>query len=137
MPTREPVSENLLNLVKDYFNKYTIKDLRENLCVSTITCFIIHLYELSIISYTLKYSYGTATFKYVKQNLPRKETANELVIFRDNLTHNFYNIKDFKFELNNFIINFTSDNFKEIFKTLNYSEKEAMEIYNILNNYCK
>lgn len=72
---------------------------------------IIHLYEISVVKYTLEYSSGIATFKYVRENLPKQTEAFEFVAFRDDLVHNLNRTIDFNVRLQTFLLRFTKENF--------------------------
>ena len=111
LPIREPVSEELLQEMLSVFNR-TLNDYKEHRCCSTIAMLLVHLYELSLVAFTLKYSTGCATYSIVKMHLPEQQSCNEFVRFRDDVVHNLYNISNFHSRLSDFLQRFTLDNFQ-------------------------
>lgn len=131
MPIREDVSEELLRKMQAVFRE-TYNDYRNNRCRSTIALLLVHLYELSLVAFTLHYSSGSATYSFVKAKLPNLDRNQEFVKMRDDIVHNLYNLTDFKKRLKVFLQNFTYDNFEVICKEC---EVDAA-LYNELMQYC-
>lgn len=131
MPIREQVSEELLAKMQEVLNN-TMTDYKAYKCNSTIAMLLIHLYEVAIVTFTLHYSCGTASYSVVKSHLPNLQTNQEYVKFRDDLVHNLNKINDFKERLSEFLRNFTRDNFNRICEEC----KIEFDLYEELLQYC-
>lgn len=94
MPTRNPVTVEMVAKWREKF--YSIaNDLNEHTCIGTLISFIIILYETIIATMSFKYSPGKiASYVDVSRHLPCRDNARMLVVIRDGLTHELYNITD-------------------------------------------
>ena len=131
MPIREPVSEQLLEQMKKVFG-ITFHDYKEHRCQSTIALLIVHLYELALVTFTLHYSSGVATYSVVKLKLPYLQGNQEFVKMRDDVVHNLYHISDFKQRLNEFLMLFSRENFDVICRECDID----CSLYDELLSYC-
>lgn len=94
MPTRQPVTLKMVKKWNAVF-KQIQQDLNECTCISALISFITYLYEVSIVTMTFKHSPGkVASYRGVTKYLPCRANTSALVVLRDKVTHELYDIDD-------------------------------------------
>ncbi len=94
MPTRQPVTLKMVKKWNAVFRQIQ-QDLNECTCISALISFITYLYEVSIVTMTFKHSPGkVASYRGVTKYLPCRANTSALVVLRDKVTHELYDVDD-------------------------------------------
>lgn len=92
MPTRQPVTFEMVTKWNIIF-KQIQQDLNECTCISALISFITYLYEVSIVTMTFKHSQGKiASYREVSKCLPCTNNIFMLVMLRNKLIHELYDV---------------------------------------------
>lgn len=92
MPTRQPVTFEMVTKWNIIF-KQIQQDLNECTCISALISFITYLYEVSIVTMTFKHSPGKiASYREVSKCLPCTNNISMLVMLRNKLIHELYDV---------------------------------------------
>ena len=92
MPTRQPVTFEMVTKWNIIF-KQIQQDLNECTCISALISFITYLYEVSIVTMTFKHSPGKiASYREVSKCLPCTNNIFMLVMLRNKLIHELYDV---------------------------------------------
>lgn len=92
MPTRKPVTFEMVTKWNSIF-KQIQQDLNECTCISALISFIAYLYEVSIVTMTFKHSPGkVASYREVSKCLPCTNNVSMLVVLRNKLIHELYEV---------------------------------------------
>lgn len=92
MPTRQPVTFEMVTKWNIIF-KQIQQDLNKCTCISALISFITYLYEVSIVTMTFKHSPGKiASYREVSKCLPCTNNISMLVMLRNKLIHELYDV---------------------------------------------
>lgn len=131
MPTREPIDEEMIEKARNQLQGY-VEDFRRYPCNATLAMLIINLYEVAIIIFSYKSGSETANYKYLSRSI----TSNFPTYFiklRDNIVHNFKNIKSVYEEVSYRLSLFGKEAFNQIVKEC----YDDCNLYSEIMYYCQ